>query len=506
MVPRTRTLTVAFTLLRLAVTQQAPTPDNILSLPTYTCTTTGGCVEQSTYVVVEWPYHWIHVIGGDEDCTTSSGGLNSTLCGTSEDCYNNCEIAPGSYPGLGITTTGNSLTLSQYVNDSGSINNASPNVMLLDSAGENYVLLQLLGQEFSFDVDVSLLPCGENGNVFLSEIDPTGGRNEYNPGGASYGFGGCTAQCSVSPYFNGTVNTEGLGACCNEFDFWEANSMATAYTPHPCNITGIYGCTGNACGSTGVCDEGGCGWNSYQQGNTSFYGPGLIVDTTNTFTVTTQFVTDDGTTTGTLTEIRRYYTQNGVVIPQPVSTSFSGLNYIDEAFCADTQPYAATLGGFTEMGEALGRGMVLIFSIWQDSSQYMNWLDSGNSGPCSSTAGDPTTILADYPNAAITYSNIKWGDLGSTSSAPGPGSNSSSSSSTTTTTTTTSSTSTTIGTTKTTTSTTKKTTATTTTTASGATQTEWGQCGGIGWTGPTICASPYVCEELNPYYFQCLSS
>ncbi|OCH95076.1 glycoside hydrolase [Obba rivulosa] len=33
---------------------------------------------------------------------------------------------------------------------------------------------------------------------------------------------------------------------------------------------------------------------------------------------------------------------------------------------------------------------------------------------------------------------------------------------------------------------------------------EWGQCGGIGWTGATTCVSGTVCTELNSYYFQCL--
>lgn len=417
MAPSTFTLAVVSALLRtLAVAQQAPTPDSIQSLPTYTCTITGGCVEQNTHVVFEWPYHWIHTIGGYDSCTTSNGELNSTLCGTAEDCYNNCEIAPGNYTGLGITTSGSSLTLYQYGNDSGTINNKSPNVMLLDSAGENYVNVQLLGRELSFDVDISLLPCGENGALFLSEMDFTGGRNEYNPAGASYGFGSCDAQCSVGQYFNGTVNTEGLGSCCNEMDLWEANSMATAYTPHPCNVSGIYGCTGSLCGSSGVCEKSGCGWNSYQQGNTSFYGPGLTVDTTKPFTVTTQFITDDGTTTGKLTEIRRYYTQNGVLIPNAVSTKYPGLNYIDDTFCTAADSHSAALGGLSAIGEALGRGMVLIFCLWQDSSQFMNWLDStvDNAGPCNSTAGDPATIIADYPNAAITYSNVKWGELGST--------------------------------------------------------------------------------------------
>ncbi|KAH9945064.1 endo-1,4-B-xylanase A [Epithele typhae] len=33
---------------------------------------------------------------------------------------------------------------------------------------------------------------------------------------------------------------------------------------------------------------------------------------------------------------------------------------------------------------------------------------------------------------------------------------------------------------------------------------EWGQCGGIGWTGPTTCVSGTVCTVLNPYFSQCL--
>jgi endo-1,4-beta-xylanase len=50
------------------------------------------------------------------------------------------------------------------------------------------------------------------------------------------------------------------------------------------------------------------------------------------------------------------------------------------------------------------------------------------------------------------------------------------------------------------------TTTMTTTTAgdSGGSQTHWGQCGGIGWSGPSGCAAPYACETQNAYYAQCL--
>ena len=33
---------------------------------------------------------------------------------------------------------------------------------------------------------------------------------------------------------------------------------------------------------------------------------------------------------------------------------------------------------------------------------------------------------------------------------------------------------------------------------------EWGQCGGIGFTGPTTCVAGTVCTVQNAYYSQCL--
>ncbi|KAF8591196.1 carbohydrate esterase family 16 protein [Ramaria rubella] len=33
---------------------------------------------------------------------------------------------------------------------------------------------------------------------------------------------------------------------------------------------------------------------------------------------------------------------------------------------------------------------------------------------------------------------------------------------------------------------------------------EWGQCGGIGWTGPTTCVAGTTCTVANAYYSQCL--
>ncbi|KAF9889627.1 hypothetical protein FE257_007135 [Aspergillus nanangensis] len=48
--------------------------------------------------------------------------------------------------------------------------------------------------------------------------------------------------------------------------------------------------------------------------------------------------------------------------------------------------------------------------------------------------------------------------------------------------------------------------ATTTTGGSSGTQTLYGQCGGSGWTGPTVCVSGATCSVQNAWYSQCLPS
>ncbi|KAJ7754215.1 carbohydrate esterase family 1 and carbohydrate-binding module family 1 protein [Mycena maculata] len=41
-------------------------------------------------------------------------------------------------------------------------------------------------------------------------------------------------------------------------------------------------------------------------------------------------------------------------------------------------------------------------------------------------------------------------------------------------------------------------------TSTSGTVAEYGQCGGIGWTGGTVCISPFTCQVSNAYYSQCL--
>lgn len=228
------------------------------------------------------------------------------------------------------------------------------------------------------------------------------------------------------------------GSCCNEMDVWEANSMAAAYTPHPCTVTGPTRCSDADC-SSGYCDPAGCDFNPYRMGNKTYYGKGLTIDTTRKITVVTQFITADGTATGALSEIRRMYVQNGQVI-QNSKTNIPGMapyDSITEQFCTDQklafedENIFGAKGGLTNMGAAFERGMVLVMSIWDDHAANMLWLDSnypvsGNPtkpgvarGSCSTGGAMPADLEVIGTFSSVTFSNIKFGDIGSTYSATG---------------------------------------------------------------------------------------
>jgi len=308
--------------------------------------------------------------------------------------------------------------------------------------GTTYKLFKLKNREFSFDVDVSMLPCGLNGAFYLVEMPKDG-------------TGYCDAQCPHDiKFINGEANIKDwsptkakghYGSCCAEMDIWEANSMATAYTPHPCALDGQLRCEGKDCGDgggwatgqryEGKCDADGCDFNSYRMGDQTFFGKGssFKIDTSRPITVVTQFLTTDGTDTGDLSEIRRIYVQDGKQINNS-HASISNLtadSVSDPACNAQKKAFGdindfSKKGGLKQMGAALERGMVLVLSIWDDAASQMLWLDSDDPkdksatipgvarGPCSITSGKPSDVRSKYPDAAVKYMNIKYGSIGST--------------------------------------------------------------------------------------------
>ena len=234
------------------------------------------------------------------------------------------------------------------------------------------------------------------------------------------------------------AGTGNYGACCNEMDVWEANSISAAYTPHPCESTGLTRCSGTACGTEGrydtTCDPDGCDFNSFRMGDKTFYGPGMTVDTTRKFTVVTQFISDSGSASGNLQEIRRIYVQDGKVI-QNSKVNVPGMDAYDSItadFCdAQKSAFGDTTsfqdkGGMSGMSSALKNGMVLVLSVWDDHAVNMLWLDSDYPtdadaskpgiarGTCATTSGSPTDVESNSPNASVVYSNIRFGDINST--------------------------------------------------------------------------------------------
>ncbi|KIN01384.1 glycoside hydrolase family 7 protein [Oidiodendron maius Zn] len=412
--------------------------------------TASGCTTSAQSIVLDSNWRWLHDVNGYTNCYTGNT-WNETICPDGATCAANCALDGGDYSGTyGITTSSDSLKLG-FVTGA---NVGSRNYLMAAGSTTEYQMLQLLGQEFTFDVDVSNLPCGLNGALYLSEMDADGGMSKYptNKAGAKYGTGYCDSQCPQDiKFINGVANSEDwnasatdpnagtgmYGSCCTEMDIWEANSISAAYTPHPCSVNEQTRCSGTDCGIgarySSLCDADGCDFNSYRMGNTTFYGSGLTVDTSKPFTVVTQFITDDGTASGTLSEIKRFYVQNGVVIPNSDAdvTGVTG-NSITDDFCSaqktafgDTNEFAVK-GGLATMGAALQKGMVLVLSIWDDHAVDMLWLDAPypptkdasapgvTRGTCSPDSGAPTDVEKNSPNASVTFSAIKWGPINST--------------------------------------------------------------------------------------------
>lgn len=78
------------------------------------------------------------------------------------------------------------------------------------------------------------------------------------------------------------------------------------------------------------------------------------------------------------------------------------------------------------MGDSLRAGHVLALSIWDDYYAQMLWLDSAypldrdenepgiKRGECPRDSGKPSDVEKNSPDATVTFSNIKVGDLDTT--------------------------------------------------------------------------------------------
>jgi cellulose 1,4-beta-cellobiosidase len=165
------------------------------SLSWQKCTKSGGCTTvSSSKITLDANWRWLHTTTGYTNCYTGNE-WDTSLCPDGVTCAANCALDGADYSGTyGITTSGNALTL-KFVTQSQQKNIGSRVYLLTDDT--HYESFQLLNQEFTFDVDVSNLPCGLNGALYFAEMDADGGmaKNPGNKAGAQYGTGYCDSQC-----------------------------------------------------------------------------------------------------------------------------------------------------------------------------------------------------------------------------------------------------------------------------------------------------------------------
>lgn len=148
----------------------------------------------------------------------------------------------------------------------------------------------------------------------------------------------------------------------------------------------------------------------------------MTVDTTKKFTVVTQFIKGSS---GELSEIKRFYVQNGKVIANSESTIDGNPgNSLTPDFC-EKQKVAfsdadifANKGGFAQFSAAIAKPMVLVMSLWDDHYANMLWLDSTfpvdadpeapgkGRGSCETSSGVPAEIESAQANNQVVYCEL----------------------------------------------------------------------------------------------------
>jgi len=440
------------TMVTVAAAQKAGTltKENHPALSWSTCTES-GCESKQGMVTIDSNWRWTHKAGETTNCYTG----NKWDCADVETCTSECVVegADQEYTNTyGVQSSGNKLELGFVTQGPYSKNIGSRTYLMKDDYA--YQLFQLKNKEFTYTVDDSKLGCGLNGALYFVQMDADGGKSKYSNAGASHGLGYCDAQCPHDlKFINGEANAEDwkpsetdvnagtgkYGSCCTEIDIWEANSISTAYTMHSCSTDGQTRCEGTDCGDNGpdrfkgLCDKNGCDLQSYRLGNKNFFGPGseFEVDSTKPITVTTQFITNDGTDTGKLVEVKQFYTQDGKKIEHP-SYTVNGNQHdsITDDFCkdwvAETKDGTNFLekGGLGQIEKAIDAGVVLVMSLWDDHYANMLWLDStypvdstdpgAARGTCSTDSGVPADVEKEQADSSVIFSDIRFGPIGST--------------------------------------------------------------------------------------------
>ncbi|CZT44311.1 related to Exoglucanase 1 [Rhynchosporium secalis] len=391
-----RSLAFAISLASVLVRGQQVGTNTAETHPTVTwqtCTAPGSCTTKNGKIVIDSNWRWVHDKTSGKYTNCYDGNTwDATLCPDNKKCAANCALEGADYgKTYGASTSGNALKLTFITKGEHSTNIGSR--MYLMESDTKYQIFSLLNKEFTFDVDLSNLPCGLNGALYFVSMDADGGMAKYpnNKGGAKYGQ---RRRLEGSGSRQATIPTPESVIMDPAARKWTYGKLTRS--PQPTHHT-------PACPLA-----------------KAFVTAMRAEEPTPPTDIQALAMPTDATST-----VIAWATPS--IIP-----GVSG-NSITTAFC-DAQKAAfgdnykfKTQGGLAGMGNALKAGMVLVMSIWDDHYSNMLWLDStyptdstklgAARGSCDIGSGVPADVEAKSPASSVTYSNIKFGPINSTFAA-----------------------------------------------------------------------------------------
>ncbi len=167
------------------------------------CSGSGGsCTTVNGEVTIDSNWRWLHGTSDTKNCY--DGNKWTDKCSSASDCATKCAVEGATYAKTyGATTSGDALTL-KFVTKNDYGTNIGSRFYLLNGASK-YQMFTLLGNEFTFDVDLSTVDCGLNAALYFVAMEEDGGMKSYssNKAGAKYGTGYCDAQCARDLKFVG---------------------------------------------------------------------------------------------------------------------------------------------------------------------------------------------------------------------------------------------------------------------------------------------------------------
>jgi len=433
-------------LLRLAVVsccrtagQQVGTvmDEEHLPLAIGVCSRSGGCSHHLHNVTLDANWRLLHDDNQRRRCF-SNGNWDKSLCSDPETCAWSCAVEGVNRDGYeslyGVTLEPHDGIRMRHMARRTHTAHGSMRLYIMEDES-SYKVFKLKNREFAFEVDTSRLPCGLRGSVYFVSMNPDGHMVGGNTAGARFGTGYCDAHCPRDLQFvageanildwDPEANTGRYGHCCSELHLWRANAQKASMSMHPCSVDKATRCQGDACGSTtswGLCQgRGGCELPALGRSGDNLFGGGGSIDTTKPFTVVTRFLTDDGSDTGELFGIQRFFVQDGRIIDNVADDS--GGAAVTEAYC---MAQMATSGGrqrrgsemwngqsLHSLGEALDRGMVMVLALEDESGGPELTAAGTHLVPCPVDAGEPAARTA-YPESSVRYWGFRHGPIGST--------------------------------------------------------------------------------------------